>query len=100
MNDIPKYNEAAKTEKEKSFHAMLMQFARRPPEHCYHETKRLYKIWSGEAMDYHLMRCTSCGMSEIWPVDHHTGKVCMNSDFTKPSRLFFQLTRAYKRAKQ
>ena len=100
MTGIPKYNEAIKSQQDMAFLAMIKRFARRPPPDCRHIKKALYDVWKGEAMDYHLMKCTRCGMSEIWPVDHHTGKILMNSALTRPSNLFYQLVKIYKEAKQ
>ncbi len=89
MNDIPSYNDASKTETDISNAAMLMQFSRRMPKPCSHQRKRLFKVLNGEAMDYHLMQCVKCKMCQIWPLSK-SGKVLMNSDFTKPHRFFIK----------
>jgi len=100
MTEIPKYNQAIKSQQDLAFLAMIKRFASRMPPECSHLKKALYDVWEGEAMDYHIMKCTRCGMSEIWPVDHHTGKVLMNSTLSKPSNLFYQLIKFYKEAKE
>lgn len=96
MTDLPDYAHATR---DISHYEMLKQFARRMPKQCPCTKKALYDVWEGEAMDYHLMKCVRCGVSTIWPVDHHTGKVLMTSDFKKPSNLFFKLVKLYKEAK-
>jgi len=96
MTDLPDYAHATR---DVSHYEMLKQFARRMPKPCPHRKKALSNIWEGEAMDYHLMKCVECGMSEIWPVSK-SGKVLMNSDFTKPHKFFYQIIQLYKEAKQ
>jgi len=97
MTDLPDYAHATR---DISHYEMLKQFARRMPAICPCTRKRLFKVWKGEAMDYHLMKCVRCGVSTIWPVDHHTGKVLMDKNFINPSRLFDRLVQFYKEAKQ
>ena len=88
MSDLPSYSSVTQDielfEKHK-------QFALRMPKECPCTRKALYDIWKGEVMNYHLMKCVRCGVSQIWPVDKHTGVVLMDSDFNSIEKVYLTL---------
>jgi len=71
-----------------------LPFAKRLPKKCPCTRKYLYDKWDGEALNYHIMKCTNCGTSEIWPVSK-TGLVLIGHN----SKFFDLTVKLYKESK-